>query len=93
MVRPLKQAITELEYDLIDEALTEADGNVKAAAQLLDINRSWLNRRIVTFEIDADAYRPHAAVKKKAKKKAKKKKSRAKRSKPKPGKTKKRPRR
>ena len=45
-LRPLRQAVREYERGLIQRALEAADGNVSRAAQLLEIPRQTLCRRI-----------------------------------------------
>lgn len=52
--KPLKDAKSEFERDYIIQALRENDWNISKTAQALEIERSYLHRRMKSFGIDED---------------------------------------
>lgn len=55
---PLKKRIADLEKALIDQALSQADGNVSQAARILNIQRTTLIEKINKYELKFKADDP-----------------------------------
>jgi arginine utilization regulatory protein len=51
---PLRQKLTEIEYDLVQHAMLETDGNIQQAAKLLGIPRQSLQYKLQKYKTAAE---------------------------------------
>jgi DNA-binding NtrC family response regulator len=54
--RTLPEEVTELERTWILQALASTRGNVKEAAELLNVDRGWMYRRLHQFDVNGPRY-------------------------------------